>query len=78
MQSSDRLLDLAELAEKCDIVFTMLAADAALEEVFAAFLSGNPKPGSVFVDCSTVFPDLTQVNKNKPLALEKKPIALQH
>ena len=49
----------AELASTCDIVFTSLAADAALEAVFSSYLSGKPKQGSVYIDCSTVFPDLT-------------------
>ena len=49
----------AELASKCDIVFCSMAADSALESVFSSYLSGKPKRGSLFIDCSTVFPDLT-------------------
>lgn len=36
-----------------------MAADTALESVFGNYLSGKPKKGSIFIDCSTVFPDLT-------------------
>ena len=36
-----------------------MAADSALESVFSSYLSGKPKQGSIFIDCSTVFPDLT-------------------
>lgn len=49
----------AELGSKCDIVFCSMAADSALESVFSSYLSGKPKQGSLFIDCSTVFPDLT-------------------
>ena len=49
----------ADLGSKCDIVFSMLAADAALESVFSNYLSGNVKKGSIFIDSSTVYPDLT-------------------
>lgn len=50
----------ADLATKCDVVFSMLIADAALESVFSSYISGKPKQGSVFIDCSTVYPDLAQ------------------
>ena len=36
-----------------------MAADSALQSVFSSYLSGKPKKGSIFIDCSTVFPDLT-------------------
>lgn len=49
-----------DLASKCDIVFSSLLADAALQAVFSSYLSGKPKKGSVFIDASTVFPDLTE------------------
>lgn len=54
------LIFLADLAAQCDIVFASLAADSALESVFSSYLSGKPKKGSIFIDCSTVFPDLTE------------------
>lgn len=50
----------AAMASKCEVVFSMLAADAALESVFGDYLSGKPKKGSVYIDCSTVYPDLAQ------------------
>ena len=50
----------ADLGSKCDIVFCSMAADSALESVFSSYLSGTPKQGSIFIDCSTVFPDLTE------------------
>lgn len=50
----------ADLAAQCDVVFCMLIADKALESVFSDYMAGKPKAGSVFIDCSTVFPDLTE------------------
>ena len=38
----------------------MLIADKALESVFSSYLAGKPKKGSIYVDCSTVSPDLTE------------------
>lgn len=40
-------------------MFCSLTNDAALEAVFADYLSGKPREGSIFIDCSTVYPDLT-------------------
>lgn len=47
----------ADLA-KNDVVFTMLGSDDAVREVFGSYLEGKPKAGSIFVECSTVYPDL--------------------
>ncbi|KAK9818204.1 hypothetical protein WJX72_008799 [[Myrmecia] bisecta] len=50
----------AELAATCNVVFSVMANDEALLAVFESYLSGHPKPGSVFVDCSTVYPSTTE------------------
>ena len=41
-----------------DIVFSMLGSDDAVRDVFGKYLEGKPRKGSIFVECSTVFPDL--------------------
>lgn len=38
----------------------MLLNDAAVTSTVEAFLSADPKPGTIFVDCSTVYPDLSE------------------
>lgn len=38
----------------------MLANDAAVEATVEAYLAADPKPGSIFVDSSTVYPDLSE------------------
>ena len=54
---------IAELA-KNDIVVTMLGSDDAVKEVFDQYLAGKPKSGSIFVECSTVYPDIaTELGK---------------
>lgn len=58
-QWTHRLFSAADLASECDIVFAMLAADAAVESVFHSYLSGHAKKGSIFIDCSTIYPDVT-------------------
>ncbi|EIE26757.1 3-hydroxyisobutyrate dehydrogenase family protein [Coccomyxa subellipsoidea C-169] len=50
----------ADLASACTIVFSMLLNDAAVTSTVEAFLSADPKPGTVFVDCSTVYPNLSE------------------
>jgi 3-hydroxyisobutyrate dehydrogenase-like beta-hydroxyacid dehydrogenase len=50
---------LTDLARHCTIVFSMLANDSAVESVVDSFLEAGPKPGSIFVDSSTVYPDLS-------------------
>ena len=47
----------AEIAKHCTITFSCVFSDDALTEVFQQFLSGGPKKDSIFVDCSTVYPD---------------------
>lgn len=45
------------IAEQCSITFSCVFNDAALNEVFADFLNGKPAKGSIYADCSTVYPD---------------------
>ena len=47
------------LAEDCAIMFAMLADDAAVRDVFAAVLRGEPPCGAIFADMSTVLPSTT-------------------
>lgn len=47
----------AAIAKQCSIAFSCVFSDTALKEVFADYLSGQPKEGSLYVDCSTVYPD---------------------
>ena len=47
----------ASIAKQCSIAFACVFSDAALQEVFADYLSGHPQAGSLFVDCSTVYAD---------------------
>ena len=47
----------ASIAKQCSITFSCIFNDAALNEVFADFLNGKPAKGSIYVDCSTVYPD---------------------
>ena len=49
----------ADLASMCSIVFSMLFNDAALVSTFDAFLAASPKPGTVWADCSTIYPGLS-------------------
>jgi len=48
----------ADLASKCDVVLSCVAADADLEEVVSRCLSGL-RTGSIWVDTSTVSPTTT-------------------
>lgn len=43
----------AVLAKKCTIVFSMVLDDAAVTSAVDAFLAATPRPGSIWVDCST-------------------------
>lgn len=47
----------ASIAKQCSVTFSCVFSDKALHEVFADYLSGQPKAGSLYVDCSTVYPD---------------------
>ena len=51
-----------QAAEASDIVFTMVADDAALESVTLGSegVLGAMKPGSVLIDMSTVSPDISR------------------
>ena len=47
----------AGIAKQCSVTFSCVFSDKALQEVFADYLSGQPKAGSLYVDCSTVYPE---------------------
>ena len=47
-----------EAVARSDIIFTCLANDAAIQDTIESALKGNVK-GKLFVDCSTVHPDIT-------------------
>ena len=47
----------ASVAQRCSITFSCVFNDEALSQVFSEYLSGEPSKGSVFADCSTVYPD---------------------
>ena len=51
---------LEEAVSKADIVFTCLGDDAAIKDTIATAIKGNVK-GKLFVDCSTVHPDTTNM-----------------
>lgn len=46
----------------------MLANDAAVTSTVDAFLAADPKPGTIFNDCSTVYPDLSKELSQKAAA----------
>ena len=52
--------DLEEAVSKADIIFTCLGDDAAIKDTIATAVEGNVK-GKLFVDCSTVHPDTTNM-----------------
>lgn len=47
----------ASIAKQCSLTFSCVFSDTALHEVFADYLNGQPEAGSLYVDCSTVYPD---------------------
>ena len=51
---------LEEAVSKGDIIFTCLGDDAAIKDTIATAVKGNVK-GKLFVDCSTVHPDTTNM-----------------
>lgn len=51
---------LEEAVSKADIIFTCLGDDAAINDTIATAVKGNVK-GKLFVDCSTVHPDTTNM-----------------
>jgi len=51
---------LEEAVSKGDIVFTCLGDDAAIQDTIATAVKGDVK-GKLFVDCSTVHPDTTNM-----------------
>ena len=53
-------LSLGEAVAKADIIFTCLGDDAAITDTISAAVKGDVK-GKLFVDCSTVHPDTTNM-----------------
>ena len=51
---------LEEAVSKGDIIFTCLGDDAAIKDMIATAIKGDVK-GKLFVDCSTVHPDTTNM-----------------
>ena len=51
---------LDEAVSKADIIFTCLPDDAAITETITDLIKGDVK-GKLFVDCSTVHPDTTNI-----------------
>ena len=51
---------LEEAVSKADIIFTCLGDDAAITDTIAIAVKGDVK-GKLFVDCSTVHPDTTNM-----------------
>lgn len=51
---------LEEAVSRADIIFTCLGDDAAIKDTIATAIKGNVK-GKLFVDCSTVHPDTTNL-----------------
>lgn len=49
-----------EVVSRSEIIFTCLTDDAAVKETVATMMKGNVKE-KLFVDCSTVHPDATEV-----------------
>lgn len=47
----------AEIATQSTITFSCVFSDDALTDVFDTWLSGKPAKNSIYVDCSTVYPD---------------------
>ncbi len=52
--------DIEEVVSGAEIIFTCLADDAAVKETVATMMKGNVQ-GKLFVDCSTVHPDTTEL-----------------
>lgn len=51
---------LEEAVSRADIIFTCLGDDAAIKDTITTAIKGNVK-GKLFVDCSTVHPDTTNL-----------------
>lgn len=66
----------AEIAKHCTITFSCVFSDDALTEEFQQFLSGGPEKDSIFVDCSTVYPDTIRGLDAKCQEAGKRPSAI--
>lgn len=51
---------LQDAVSKADIIFTCLGDDAAVKDTIAQAVNGDVK-GKLFVDCSTIHPDSTNM-----------------
>ncbi|CAL8467100.1 g6636 [Coccomyxa elongata] len=69
-QGATQAPTISDLASRCTIVFSMLLNDEAVASTVDAFLAAGPKPGTIYVDCSTVYPDLATEMSHK--AAEKR------
>lgn len=50
--------DVGQAVPRADIIFTCVANDEAIQELFGTILKGNVK-GKLFIDCSTIHPEAT-------------------
>ncbi|KAK9842643.1 hypothetical protein WJX74_000009 [Apatococcus lobatus] len=49
-----------EIALRCDVTFSMVFDDAAVRSLFKHYMEASPSSGAIFIDCSTVNPNLTK------------------
>src|ERR1700712_5311028 len=47
-------------AKRADIIFTCVSNDAAAEEVYSAIIESVSIKGKLFIECSTIHPDVTE------------------
>ena len=66
----------AEIGQQCSIAFSCVFSDTALTETFTSYLSGKPQKGSIYVDCSTVYPNTIRKLDAKAKAAGLQPIRL--
>lgn len=59
--------NLVDAVPKADVIFTCIANDEAVNEVIESILSLDLK-GKLFVECSTIHPDMTQAIADKVIA----------
>ncbi|KAJ3046596.1 hypothetical protein HK097_000714 [Rhizophlyctis rosea] len=50
----------AVLAQRCDIIFSMVFDDDALRALVDVIVGANKRPNLMFIDCSTVYPTTTK------------------
>ncbi|KAI1102507.1 6-phosphogluconate dehydrogenase [Jackrogersella minutella] len=59
--------NVGDVAKKCDIIFSCVSNDAALQQIVDEIVASGSISGKVYVDCSTVHPD-TSVTVSKQLS----------